>query len=288
MQPLEARDLTCAYDRHVVLQALTLTLHSAEVLALIGSNGAGKTTLLRALARLLRPQTGTVLLAGQNAWRLSPRAVARRLALAPQQEAAHWPGTVEQAVALGRAPHRGWLLPYAAHDHDVIERVLQQTGLDTLRHRLLTELSGGEQRRVILARALAQEPQVLLLDEPTAHLDLKYQAEVLTLVQRLAYQGGLTVVIALHDLNQAALCAHRLALLANGRLLALGSADEILTPERLAYAYGVEVVVTPHPIYGTPMVAPLLALHKETKQPVDTRHSPTQSSPDGGWEGSER
>jgi iron complex transport system ATP-binding protein len=282
MQPLEAHDLTCAYGRQVVLQGLTLTLHSAEVLALIGPNGAGKTTLLRALARLLQPQTGTVLLAGQNAWRLSPRAVARRLALAPQQEAAHWPGTVEQAVALGRAPHRGWLLPYAASDHDVIERVLRQTGLEPLRHRLLTELSGGEQRRVILARALAQEPQVLLLDEPTAHLDLKYQAEVLTLVQRLAYQGGLTVVIALHDLNQAALCAHRIALLASGRLLALGSADEILTPERLAHAYGVEVVVTPHPIYGTPMVAPLLAVHKDTPQHADTRHSPTQSSPGVG------
>ena len=288
MQPLEARDLTCAYGRHVVLQELTLTLYSAEVLALIGPNGAGKTTLLRALARLLQPQTGTVLLAGQNAWRLSPKAVARRLALAPQQEAAHWPGTVEQAVALGRAPHRGWLLPYAAHDHEVIERVLQQTGLEALRHRLLTELSGGEQRRVILARALTQEPQVLLLDEPTAHLDLKYQAEVLTLVQRLAHQSGITVVIALHDLNQAALCAHRMALLANGRLLALGSADEILTPERLAHAYGVEVVVTPHPIYGTPMVASLLALHKETKQHTDTRHSPRQNSPGVGDHAYER
>jgi iron complex transport system ATP-binding protein len=282
MQPLEAHDLTCAYGRHVVLQALTLTLHSAEVLALIGPNGAGKTTLLRVLARLLQPQTGTVLLAGQNAWRLSPRAVARRLALAPQQEAAHWPGTVEQAVALGRAPHRGWLLPYTAHDHEVIERVLQQTGLEGLRHRLLTELSGGEQRRVILARALAQEPQVLLLDEPTAHLDLKYQTEVLTLVQRLAYQDGLTVIIALHDLNQAALCAQRLALLASGRLLALGPADEILTPERLAHAYGVEVVVTPHPIYGTPMVAPLLASHKATRQHADIKHSSTQGLPGAG------
>jgi iron complex transport system ATP-binding protein len=278
MQPLEARNLTCAYDRHVVLQTLTLTLHSGEVLALIGPNGAGKTTLLRALARLLRPQTGTVLLAGQNAWRLTPRAVARRLALAPQQEAALWSGTVEQAVALGRAPHRGWLLPYTAHDHEVIERVLQQTGLGALRHGLLTELSGGEQRRVILARALAQEPQVLLLDEPTAHLDLKYQTEVLTLVQRLASQDGLTVVIALHDLNQAALCAYRMALLVNGKVLALGPADEILTPERLAHAYGVEVVVVPHPIYGTPMVAPLLALHKETKQYADIRHSSTQGS----------
>jgi iron complex transport system ATP-binding protein len=256
MQPLEARDLTCSYDRHMVLQELTLALHAGEVLVLIGPNGAGKTTLLRALARLLRPKTGTVLLAGQNAWRLSPGTVARHLALAPQQADTHWPTTVEQAVALGRAPHRGWLLPYSPEDHAMIDQALLQTGLQALRHRLMTALSGGEQRRVILARALAQQPQVLLLDEPTAHLDLKYQAEVLELVQRLAQHEGLTVVIALHDLNQAALCAHRIALLANGSLLALGRPDDVLTPDRLAQAYGVPVMVIQHPIYGTPMVAP--------------------------------
>jgi iron complex transport system ATP-binding protein len=258
MQPLAAQELTCAYNHRIVLQALTLALHSGEVLALIGPNGAGKTTLLRALARLLRPQSGTVLLAGHNVWRLSSKSVARRLALASQQEVTYWPGTVAQAVALGRAPHRGWLLPYTAHDREVIERVLLHTGLAALRHRPLTALSGGEQRRVILARALVQEPQVLLLDEPTAHLDLKYQTEVLTLVQHLAHQGGLSVVIALHDLNQAALCAQRLALLVDGKLLAVGAPEAVLTPELLAHAYGVEVVVTPHPLYGTPMVAPVL------------------------------
>jgi iron complex transport system ATP-binding protein len=258
MQPLAVRNLTCTYGQYVALRDLHLTLHGGEVLALIGPNGAGKTTLLRALARLLRPRTGTVLLAGQDAWRLSTHAVARQLALAPQSEENHWPVSVEQAVALGRAPHRGWLLPYTLHDRQVIERVLLQTGLLALRHRLITELSGGEQRRMILARALAQEPRVLLLDEPTAHLDLKYQAEVLTLVQQLALEHGLTVIIALHDLNQAALCAHRIALLSGGTLLAHGSPDEVLTPERLAQAYGVPVVVTSHPVYGTPMVAPLL------------------------------
>lgn len=258
MQPLAARNLTCTYGQYVALRELHLTLQASEVLALIGPNGAGKTTLLRALARLLRPRTGTVLLAGQDAWRLSAGTVARQLALAPQLEATHWPVSVERAVALGRAPHRGWLLPYALHDRQVIERVLLQTGLQELRHRLLTELSGGEQRRVVLARALAQEPRVLLLDEPTAHLDLKYQAEVLTLVQWLALDRGLTVIVALHDLNQAALCAHRIALLAGGTVLAQGSPDEVLTPERLAQAYGVPVVVTSHPVYGTPMVAPLL------------------------------
>ena len=263
MQPLATRSLTCAYDQHVVLRHLELSLEHGEVLALIGPNGAGKTTLLKALARLLRPTAGTVLLMQQDAWQMSSGAVARCLAIAQQQEDAHWPVTVEQAVALGRAPHRGWLLPYTRRDRQLVEQVLAQSGLQPLRHRLMTELSGGEQRRVILARALAQQPQVLLLDEPTAHLDLKYQAEVLNLVQRLASESAISVVLALHDLNQAALCADRIALLADSALLALGRPDEVLLPERLAQAYGVEVVVTPHPVYGTPMVTPLLARHQE-------------------------
>jgi len=264
MQPLTARGLTCSYDQHVVLRQVELALGTGEIVALIGPNGAGKTTLLNALARLLRPATGTVLLLQQDVWRLSPGAVARCLAIAQQQENTHWPVTVEQAVALGRAPHRGWLLPYTRQDRQLVEQALCQSGLQALRHRLLTELSGGEQRRVILARALAQQPQILLLDEPTAHLDLKYQAEVLNLVQRLARTAAISVVIALHDLNQAALCADRIALLADGALMALGRPDEVLIPERLAQAYGVEVVVTPHPVYGTPLVTPLLERHQQS------------------------
>ena len=264
MQPLVTQGLTCSYDQHVVLRRLQLSLGKGEVLALIGPNGAGKTTLLKALARLLRPTAGTVLLMQQDAWGLSPGAVARCLAIAQQQENTHWPITVEQAVALGRAPHRGWLLPYTRQDRQIVEQVLGQIGLQSLRHRLMTELSSGEQRRVILARALAQQPQVLLLDEPTAHLDLKYQAEVLNLVQRLAREAAISMVIALHDLNQAALCADRIALLADGALIAEGRPNDVLTPARLAQAYGVEVVVTPHPVYGTPMVMPLLDRHHET------------------------
>jgi iron complex transport system ATP-binding protein len=291
MTRLEAQHLTCAYDRHTVLHDLSLTVQPGEILALLGPNGAGKTTLLRALARLLRPRLGTVLLAEQDIWRLRPRAVARRLALAPQSEGVSWPVTVEQAVALGRAPHRGWLLPYSAHDRQVLERVLMQTGLQALRHRLITELSGGEQRRVILARALAQEPQVLLLDEPTTHLDLRYQTEVLALLRRLAHSDGMAVVVTLHDLNHAALCATRVALLAQGALVAVGHPEAVLTPDCLAQVYGVAVVVTRHPVYGTPLVVPVFAPHQdssddvasalldgETALPQDTAAAPAQGS----------
>lgn len=257
MITLEAQDITCAYDGRPVLEELCLAVRSGEVTALIGPNGVGKTTLLRAMARLLEPRQGSVLLAGRDLRGMSSKAVAQQLGLAPQAETASWPITVERAVSLGRAPHRGWLLPFSAEDRAIVEGILQQTGLVPLRERRVTELSGGEQRRVILARVLAQQPEVLLLDEPTAYLDLKYQTEILELVSRLAHEDKLAVVISLHDLNLAALYADRVALLSEGALQAVGAPSEVLTPERLTQVYGVPVVVTRHPVSDTPLVMPV-------------------------------
>ena len=255
---LETCELACAYDGRAVLEDLCLAAYPGQVLALVGPNGVGKSTLLRAMARLLRPQQGKVLLAERDLWQSSPQEVARRLALAPQSTGAGWSITVGEMVALARAPHRGWLLPLTARDRAAVQQALEQTGLLYLRDRRLTELSGGERQRAVLARVLAQEPQVLLLDEPTSHLDLKYQFEILGLVQELAHRRGLTVVVSLHDLNLAALYADRLALLCEGRLLAEGSPAEVLTPARLSHVYGVEIVVALHPLYGTPLVVPAI------------------------------
>jgi iron complex transport system ATP-binding protein len=240
----------------VVLDEVRLEARPGEVLALIGPNGAGKTTLLRALARLLRPLGGLVSLDGRDIWRMRPGPAARRMALAPQA-AELWPLTVEQFVALGRAPHRGWLLPLGPADRAAVAGALERTGMAALRERLVTELSGGEQRRAILARALAQEPRVLLLDEPTAALDLKYQASTLALARQLAHEDGLTVVVTLHDLNQAAGVADRVALIARGRLLAVGPPDEVLTAELIGATYDVAVSVCRHPLDGTPLITPL-------------------------------
>jgi iron complex transport system ATP-binding protein len=239
-----------------VLDAVSVQARPGEVLALIGPNGAGKTTLLRAMARLLRPLGGVVSLAGRDIWRMRPRAVAGRVALAPQA-AELWPLTVEQFVGLGRAPQRGWLLPLGRADRAAVAGALERAGAAELHERLVTELSGGEQRRAILARALAQEPRVLLLDEPTAALDLKYQAATLALTRHLAHNDGLAVVVTLHDLNQAAGVADRIALLAHGRLLAVGSPDEVLTAELIGASYEVPVSVCRHPIDGTPLITPL-------------------------------
>jgi iron complex transport system ATP-binding protein len=255
---IEANDVTCRLGRRTVIERISLSAQPGEVLALIGPNGAGKTTLLRALARLQRPADGVVLLEGQAVWQLRPRQVARRLALAQQDSAKDWPLTVEQAVELGRAPHRGWLLPLTAADRAVVESALRQAGVEQLRERRLDQLSGGEQRRVVLARALAQTPSILLLDEPTAGLDLKYQVAILELARQLAHRDRLAVVVTLHDLNQAALIADRVALLAAGHLLAVGAVENVLTPTLLEAAYDVPIVIAQHPIHGTPLITPLL------------------------------
>ena len=266
MSPLlEATALTCTLGENTVVTQVSLEARSGEVLALIGPNGAGKTTLLRMLARLLRPGAGIVLLEGGDIWHAPASTVARRLALAPQSGGDGVLLTVEQLVGLGRAPHRGWLLPLDTDDRAAIERALMQVGMAHLRRRPIAELSGGEQRRAILARALAQEPHVLLLDEPTAALDLKYQTTMLELVWQLAHGNGITVVVTLHDLNQAALIADRVALLVAGRLLATGSPSEVFTAERISQAYSVPVVIGQHPVYATPLVMPVLTLHTEGK-----------------------
>jgi iron complex transport system ATP-binding protein len=199
---------------------------------------------------------GKVLLEGQDLWEYRADQAAQRVALMPQNERRDWPLTVEESVGLGRAPHRGWLLPYTARDRQIVATALAATGLEELRQRPITELSGGEWRRMIFARALAQQAITLLLDEPTAGLDLKYQHEVLRLARRLAVERKLTVILALHDLNQAALYGDRLAVVAQHAIVSLGSPQEVMTSDMIAQVFGIRAAVVPHPIYGTPLVAP--------------------------------
>jgi iron complex transport system ATP-binding protein len=248
--------LSVGYRHRPVLAEVSLTIRAGELLAVIGPNGAGKTTLLRALVCQLRPTTGAVLLDGQTLAGRSPGWLAQRLALAPQGKALDRPLTVYESVALGRAAQRGWLLPLTAHDRAIIGQALAQLGLERLHDRPVTELSAGESQRVVLARALAQEPTVLLVDEPTSHLDLHHQCQVLDHLRQLARQG-LAVVLVIHDLNLAGLWADRLALLVGGRLVAVGPPAEVLTAEHLSSAYQVPLAVTQHPISGTPIVTPI-------------------------------
>lgn len=273
---LEARDLSCGYGKRRVLDSLSLTANAGEVLVLLGPNGSGKTTLLRALARQLQPMQGAVLLDDQNIQELDASELPRRIAMAPQTERRDWPLTVEDSVRLGRAPHRGWLLPFNAEDRRIVEHSLQCTGMVELRRRPITELSGGEWRRMILARALAQQASVLLLDEPIAGLDLKYQVEILRLVRRLASERRLIVIITLHDLNYASLYGDRIAMLSVDAPPAIGAPREVLTAQRISRTFGIPVTVTKHPVHQTPLIVPLTEEHPEPT----LRDSSPQDKPD--------
>jgi iron complex transport system ATP-binding protein len=238
-----------------VLLGVDLHVAAGEMVALIGPNGAGKSTVMRLASGVLRPSAGRVLLEQVDLGRLSPRAVAQRVA-AVTQEGPHPPGiAVHEMVALGRTPHVTALLGPRRPDRESIERALATTGTAELAERFVDELSGGERQRVVLARALAQDPRLLLLDEPTANLDLFHQVAMLDLVRRLAHETGLGVLAAVHDLQLAALYCDRVVLLRAGEVVSQGTPEAVLTESLLLSAFGQPVALSTHPTHGVPLVA---------------------------------
>ncbi|WP_300678711.1 ATP-binding cassette domain-containing protein [Nocardioides sp.] len=257
MRGLHVVDLTVERAGRRIVDAASLSAEPGTVTALVGPNGAGKSTLLRGLAGLL-PATGTVLFGGEDVLAMPRRRRARLLALVEQDARADIGVTVRQAVDLGRTPHRSlWGfdgLAGATGQDDAVETAMKRAGVDAFAERELGSLSGGEAQRVHLARALAQEPQVLFLDEPTNHLDIAAQLQTLTLVRELA-ADGITVVAALHDLNLAASFCDQVVVLADGVVRAAGSPETVLTRELIGTTYGVEVDVLSHPRTGRPLIA---------------------------------
>ena len=230
MNELTAEQIRFAYRADEVLSGVSLSFARGALAALVGPNGAGKSTLLRLLGNLLRPAHGRVTLDGRDLSAWPQVELARRLALVPQSVAFHFPFTVGQYVLMARHPHRGWSPFESDADVAAARFALDQTESTHLVDRSVLELSGGERQRVTLAAALAQEPDLLLLDEPTAALDLRYQVETFAALQRLNRERGLTVIVVTHDLNLAARYCPRLILLAGGRVVADGTPREILDP----------------------------------------------------------
>lgn len=253
---IEAQDLTAGYADRPVLRGVTLKLQRAEFVGLIGPNGAGKSTLLRALTRSMPLQGGTVNLDGDPIHRLSAREIARRIALVPQTEPTLFEFTVREVVLMGRHPHVHGLFGEKEEDFAIAARAMAATDTLHLADRPITALSGGEHRRALIARALAQNTPTLLLDEPTAHLDITHQTDLLSLVRRLSERDGTAVLTALHDLNLAAEFCDRLILLADGRIQADGSPEEVMTAENLQNAYGVSVQIGRNPVSGRPFLLP--------------------------------
>ena len=238
-----ARGLAVALDGRPVLHDLDLDVREGEWLGIVGPNGSGKTTLLRTLAGLL-PYAGSLELRGREVRLWPGRQRAREVALVRQQTDLPFAFSVREVVAMGRAPHLGWLSPLAAGDREAVSDAITALRLEPLAARPVAALSGGEQQRVLLAQAMAQDAPLLLLDEPTAHLDVRHRLDVLDHVRALA-NGDHTVVAAMHDLEWAARYADRILVLDRGRIAASGAPADVLTPELLARVFGVEAEVDP-------------------------------------------
>ncbi len=242
MSLLQLNNVTVGYQAGVpVLREVSLCVEDGAFAALIGPNGSGKSTLLRVAAGVMEPWSGHVTLAGQNLMSCSRRDLARRIAVVPQATVSDFEFSVGETVAMGRHPHLKRFQGMGDQDRLAVARALELTSTADLAHRSIRELSGGERQRVIIARALAQQPQLLLLDEPTNHLDINHQVEILDLLTQLHEETGLTLVCVTHDLNAAAEFAEQLVLMESGRPLAIGNAGQVLTEQLIHQAYGVEV-----------------------------------------------
>lgn len=250
---LKIENLSVSYNSRQILHDISLSVQSGEILALIGPNGAGKSTLIRAASGVI-PASGHVRTNGDDFHSLDPMRRARYMAVVPQAISLPPAFTVWETVLMGRTPHLGFLGQTSAADEQFARRALERVHADTLADRRVGELSGGESQRVLLARALCQSTPILLLDEPTAHLDLQYQVSLLELVRKLVHEDKLAVLIALHDLNLAARYADRVALMVAGKITALGSPREVLTPELISHAYCLPVDVVENPLSGGPLV----------------------------------
>ena len=254
---LTAEALTLAYDDRTVVDALDVALPAGKVTVIVGANACGKSTLLRGLARLLKPAGGTVLLNGSDISTQSTKAVARVLGLLPQTPVAPDGISVADLVGRGRYPHQGWFRQWTPEDDAAVAGALEATDILALADRSVDELSGGQRQRVWIAMALAQQTDILLLDEPTTFLDVTHQIEVLDLITDLNRRSGTTVVMVLHDLNLAARYADHLIAMRDGRIVADGAPSDVVTEETVSGVFDLECRVITDPVSGTPMVIPI-------------------------------
>lgn len=254
---LVTRRLTLAYEGASIILDLDLAIPSGKITALVGPNGCGKSTLLRGLARLLKPRAGAIYLNGASLAKMPTKAIAKQLGILPQNPLAPEGLTVRELVAQGRYPHQGWLQQWSHKDEQIVEQALIITGMQELAERELETLSGGQRQRAWIAMALAQDTEVLLLDEPTTFLDLAHQVEVLDLLCELNQTQGRTIVMVLHDLNQACRYADYIVAVRQGGVYAQGKPTEVMTEAIIREVFGLECRVVEDPVTAVPMCIPL-------------------------------
>ncbi len=265
---LKVQNLICGYDSKFLLQDINFRMDTGEFVGIIGPNGSGKTTLLRAITRMLKPKTGAILLEEKDIWQMGFKELAKKIAVVSQNVETGFMN-VEEFILLGRIPYYGRLqFLEAKRDLDIAKKCMTLTDTYKLRDRSMGEISGGERQLVLIARALAQEPGLLLLDEPTAHLDITHQVGILDLIRRLNRELQLTVIMVLHDLNLASEYCHRLILINEGRIHKTGRPEEVLNYKVIEEVYKTVVVVEKNPISSRPYI---LVVSEEEKQKRKSR-----------------
>ena len=255
--PLQATAVGFSYGDQVILQSVSLEARSGEVVGLVGPNGSGKTTFLKVVIGTLAAQRGAVYVHGKELPTLRPRDRARLVAMVQQSPAVPPGFTALEVVLMGRNPYLGLLQWEGPKDIDVCHRVMDLTETWQFADRLVSSLSGGELQRVFIARALAQETPMLILDEPTAHLDISYQTSILDLIEKIKRETNITVLLAMHDLTLAAQYCGRIAALHQGSIVAFGEPSQVLTAELVSKVFGVAVSIVEHPVHKTPVVLPV-------------------------------
>lgn len=259
--PLRVDDVSAGYGKRLIIDGLSLSIPRGKVTTVIGPNGCGKSTLLRVLSRLLPPSTGEVLLNGRPIAGQKVRQIALQLALLPQNPVAPEGMTVGDLAARGRQPHQPWYRQWSSEDERIAAEAMAATGVDNLADSPLEELSGGQRQRAWVAMSLAQQTDILLLDEPTTHLDLAHAVEVMELVVRLRAETGRTIVVVLHDLSLAARYSDQLVVMKDGALVTEGPPRDVLSPDLLYDVFGLRAHVFDDPVDGLPTVVPM---HRES------------------------
>lgn len=256
METIRTDALTLSYGDRLIIDEMNLTIPKGEITVFIGANGCGKSTLLRSIARLLKPQDGSILLSGEDIAKLPTKEVAKKLAILPQSPEAPEGLTVMQLVKQGRFPYQTWLKQWSFEDEKIVSSALEATGMLGLSDRPVDELSGGQRQRAWIAMTLAQDTDILLLDEPTTYLDMTHQIEILDLLFELNEQEGRTIVMVLHDLNLACRYAHNIVAIKDQQIYAQGKPEEVVSCRLVQDVFDMNCEVTIDPLFGTPLCIP--------------------------------